>query len=176
MVAFIFLSCEQETNDKLIYNLNEPDILASDDYNIYNLIANPYSPKLEKIFIDQKTGYVEIDSIELRNINGFNNLLIINYNKEKLHNKFLDEDSFLNENNVILIPVNDDDRNVFNNIYNSPHGRFLSNIGYNEDMSEAIVGVIDRIDCGMMYYTYYLKKANSIWSINWSSNYGITCD
>ena len=176
VVAIILLGCEKESNKNLIYNLDKPNIFTADDYEIYNLIFNPYNPKQEEVFIDQKTAYVQIDTNELSKNVGVRNLLIQNYYSQKDDNKYLNENSFFKENNVILIPDDNDDRYIFNEIYNSPKGRFLSNIGYNEDYSEALVGAIDRIDCGMIYYTYYLRKENNEWSINWNNIYGIICN
>lgn len=176
MVAFSFLGCEKETRENLIYYLNEPDVLTPDDYEIYNLIANPYTPKLERIFIGQKTTYVPLDTNELRKIEGFDEVLIINYSKEKYISKYLDEDSFSNENNVLLIPANENDREIFDQIYGSPSGRFISNIGYNAERTEAIAGAIDRMDCTMFYYSYYFRKENNKWWVIGGSIYGITCN
>lgn len=174
-IIFSF-GCEKKSDDKLIYNLNESDTFTSDEYEIYNLIVNPYTPKLDTVFIDQKTAYVYIDSLGLKKIDGLNELLIQEYKSKKNVKKYLDENSFSNENNIVLIPDTEKDRNTFNEIYNSQQGRFLSNIGFNENLTEAIVGAVDRIDCGMIYYTYYLEKENNNWIIIWNSMYGITCN
>jgi hypothetical protein len=173
MVATSFIGCNKETHDNLVYNLNEPDTLTSDDYEIYNLIANPFIPKREIIFIYQATQLVDIDTIGLKEVDGVDVLLIQDYYSKIDYNIYLNEDSFSFENKVILVPENISDRNVFDEIYNSPKVRDLSIIAYNDNFTKAIVGASDRADWGWIYYTYYLKKEDNKWLKIWNSEYAI---
>jgi hypothetical protein len=173
IVAIYLIGCEKESNVSLIYNLNEPDSLSAYDYEIYNLIANPFIPKKDQIFVLQATQFVDIDTIRLREVEGIDVLLIRDYFNKIDYNYYLNENSFSTENNVILVPENSSDRNVFDEIYNSPKFRTLSIITYNDDYTNAIVGATDREDWGWIYYTYYLKKEDNKWLVIWSSVYSI---
>jgi hypothetical protein len=171
IVATFFIGCNKETHDNLVYNLNEPDTLTADDYKIYNLIAHPQIPKGEIIFIYQKTIFTYLDTSLLKEVDGMDNSLIQNYYSKRDIELYLNEDSFSYDNNVILVPVNVNDNAIFNEIYNSPKVRVLSNIGYNENFTQAIVGAEDGSGGCSFYYNYYLKKENNNWFIKWNCHY-----
>jgi hypothetical protein len=173
IVAIILFGCKKEINDASIYNLHEPNTLTTDDYEIYNLIANSNISVGEITFIDQKTHYVDIDTFRLKQFAAIEEIMIQNYYSRNDTSLYLNEDSFSIQNNVILIPENVNDRNVFKEKYTLHRSRALSNISYNVNYTQAIVGVMEMADYGcIFYYTYYLKKENNKWLIIWNSKYG----
>jgi hypothetical protein len=172
LLMLIAIGCKKDTNDNLVYNLHEPDMLTADYYDIYNLITSPDTLEGQIIFIYQKTQNVYLDTARLKEVDEIDDLLIQDYYRKENGEIYLNEDSFLSDNNVKLIPENSSDRDIFNQIYNLPRGIALSNIGYDEDISEAIVGSFEIKDDGCIYYNnYYLKKDNSRWTKLWSEEF-----